>query len=220
MGTLRTQARGLVVVAPVVFTAGWVWSGSRTPGIPHATRSVSALSAAGRPCRAPVLVGQATQGVAQLVNAELARRAGMPALAAALAASGAGTLVTTGAPLPADEVVGGPWHRTHTWAAAIGITAVHLAPVLGALDPRLPIRTRRQAVVSLGVALPATAYFVHRLVTRRGVGRAYGWAERAFLTVLLAWTSALPASYPAPAAPRAGAGAPARGLGCRVPLSG
>ena len=35
-----------VVTAPAVFTAGWVWSGSRTPGIPHATRSVSALSAA------------------------------------------------------------------------------------------------------------------------------------------------------------------------------
>lgn len=185
-----------MTAAPVVFTAGWVWSGARTPGVPHATRSISALSAAGQPCRAPVLVGQTVQGVAQLVNAELARRAGAAGLAAALAASGVGTLVTSGAPLPSDEVTGGPWHRTHTWAAAVGITALHLAPLLGALDPRLPARTRRQALVALGAALPATAYFVHRLTTRRGVGRAYGWAERAFLTALLAWTTSLPSVYP------------------------
>ncbi len=196
----------------MVFTAGWLWSGHRTPDVPHATRSISALSAAGRPCRAPVVVGQSVQGVAQLVNAELARRAGLPVLAAALAASGLGTLVTTGAPLPADEAVGGPWHRVHLWSAGVGIAAFHLAPLAGALDPRLPERTRRAAAVSLAVALPATSYFVHRLATRHGVGSVYGWAERTFLTALLAWTSSLPAAYAA-AADRGTAAA-------RVPLSG
>jgi hypothetical protein len=196
--TWTGPARALVAAAPAVLTAGWLWSGARTPGVPHATRSISALSAAGRPCRGPVLVGQAAQGVAQLANAELARRAGLPALAAVLAASGAGTLVTTGAPLPADEVTGGPWHRSHTWAAGVGIAALHLAPVVGALDPRLPPRTRAGAAAALGVALPLSTYFVHRLARRSGVGRAYGWAERAFLTVLLAWTSTLPSAYPAP----------------------
>lgn len=203
---LRSAPRTLVRLAPVVFTAGWLWSGHRTPDVPHATRSISALSAAGQPCPRPVTVGQLVQGTAQLVNAELARRAGLRGLALTLAASGLGTLVTTGAPLPADEGEDGPARpgtarpvtdRAHVWSAGIGMAAFHLAPALGALDHRLPRRTRRAAVASLAVALPATAYFSHRLATREGTGRVYGWAERTFLTALLAWSTSLPAAYPA-----------------------
>lgn len=197
---LLTAARALVTLAPAVFTAGWLWSGHRTPGVPHATRSISALSAAGRPCPRPVEVGQVVQGTAQLVNAELARRAGLNAVALALAASGIGTLVTTGAPLPADEAEEGPpgqgWHRAHVWSAGVGMVALHLAPALGALDRRLPRRTRLSAVASLAVALPASGYFSHRLAAREGTGSVYGWAERTFLTALLAWSTSLPAAYP------------------------
>jgi len=196
---VERATRALVRLAPVVFTAGWVWSGYRTPGVPHATRSISALSAAGRPCPRPVLVGQVVQATAQLVNAELARRAGLRGVAVALAVSGLGTLVTTGTPLPADEAEPAPagpgWHRAHVWSAGVGMAAFHVAPLLGALDPGLPRRTRRAAVASLAVALPATTYFVHRLATRGGTGRVYGWAERTFLTSLLAWTTSLPDAY-------------------------
>ncbi len=202
---LRSAPRTLVTLAPVVFTAGWLWSGHRTPEVSHATRSISALSASGQPCPRPVTVGQLVQGTAQLVNAELARRAGLRGLGLTLAASGLGTLVTTGAPLPADEGRDGParqgtarpvMDRAHAWSAGIGMVAFHLAPALGALDPRLPRRTRQAAVASLAVALPATAYFSHRLAAREGTGRVYGWAERTFLTVLLAWSTSLPAAYP------------------------
>lgn len=195
MNRVRAVAHAIVVLAPAAFTAGWVVSGHRTPAVPHATRSVSALSAAGRPYRAPVVLGQSVQGLAQLVDAELARRAGLPVLATTLAVSGLGTLVTTGAPLPADEASAGPWHRAHVWSAGIGIAAFHLAPLAVALDHRLPPRTRLASVAALGVALPATGYFVHRLVRHAGVGRGYGWAERTFLTALLAWTTTLPPAY-------------------------
>jgi hypothetical protein len=183
-----------VVLAPVAFTAGWVWSGHRTPDVPHATRSVSALSAVGQPCAGPVLAGQAAQGVAQLVNAALALRAGHRLLAAALAASGVGTLVTTAVPLPREpEQV---WRsRAHTWSSGVGMAAFHLAPLAGALDPRLPSRTRAAGAASLVVALPATAYFCHRLARHAGAGTLYGWAERTFLTALLAWSTSLPAAY-------------------------
>ncbi len=193
--TLERLAGGVVALAPVVFTAGWVWAGHRTPDVPHATRSVSALSAVGQPCAGPVLAGQTAQGVAQLVNAALAHRAGHGALALALAASGAGTLVTTAVPLPRerDEVWRG---RVHTWSSGVGMAAFHLAPLVGALDRRLPGRTRAGAVVSLAVALPATAYFVHRLAARGGEGTLYGWSERTFLSALLAWSTALPRAYP------------------------
>lgn len=183
-----------MVAAPAAFTAGWVWAGHHTPDVPHATRSVSALSAVGQPCAGPVLVGQTAQGLAQLANAALARRAGLDALALALAASGAGTLVTTAVPLPRepDEV----WRsRIHTWSSGVGMAALHLAPLVGALDGRLPVRTRVRAVASLAVALPATAYFVHRLAVHAGAGTLYGWSERTFLTALLAWSTALPRAY-------------------------
>ncbi len=197
---LLAAARALVALAPVVFTAGWVWSGHRTPDVPHSTRSISALSAAGQPCPGPVTVGQVVQGTAQLVNAELARQAGLNGVAVALAASGLGTLVTTGAPLPADESKDGPagqgWHRAHVWSAGVGMVAFHLAPALGALDQRLPRRTRLAAAASLAVALPASTYFTHRLAAREGTGRVYGWAERTFLTALLMWSTSLPAAYP------------------------
>lgn len=193
--TLERAARAVVELAPAAFTAGWVWAGHRTPDVPHATRSVSALSAVGQPCAGPVLAGQTVQGVAQLVNAALARRAGLDALALTLAASGAGTLVTTAVPLPRerDEV----WrNRVHTWSSGVGMAAFHLAPLVGALDRRLPGRTRAAAVASLVVALPATGYFVHRLAAHGGVGTLYGWSERTFLTALLTWSTALPRAYP------------------------
>ncbi len=185
----------VVVAAPALFTAGWIWSGNRTPDVPHASRSISALSAAGQPCPLPALAGQTAQGLAQLGNAELARRAGMRPLALALALSGLGTLLSTVAPL--QEPGGRPWvERVHVWAAGTGMVALHAAPLAALAEPGLPRWSRRGAVASLSVAVPATGYFVHRLGLHGGVGTAYGYAERMFLTALLSWTTSLAAAYP------------------------
>lgn len=187
-------ARRFVSLAPWLFTAGWLWSGARTPDIPHGSRSISALGSAGQPFPWPTLAGQALQGTAQLVNADLARRAGLRSLSAALAATGAGTLVATATPLA--ENAGGGVHRAHTVAAGVGMVAFHLAPAIGAADPRLAPTTRRLGVAALATALPASAFFTHHLRTRGNEGPGYGWSERIFLTVLLAWTTVAPRGYP------------------------
>jgi len=139
-----------------------------------------------------VLAGSAVQALAQLANAELARRRNQHALAVLLAVSGLATATATAVPLPHE---GGPrWRdRVHTWSSGIGIAAFHLAPLAGATDPRLPRWSRRLAVASLGVALPATCYFTYRLARHGGLGEAYGYAERTFLMSLLGWTTTLAA---------------------------
>lgn len=185
-----------IAVAPGLFTAGWVWSGARSPGSSWVRGSVSSLSELGTPSPRPVLAGQATQGVAQLLNARLAARAGLRPLAGCLALSGLGTLVSTGLPLSDDPNRG--WaHRAHTWGAGVGMATFHLAALSGVTEDRLPAWSRRGAAAALAVALPTTGYFVHRLARRQGVGRAYGLAERVFLSALLGWTSTLPWAYPA-----------------------
>ncbi len=198
---------GLTLVAPAAFTMGWLLSGRWTPDYQHAARSISALSTLGQPAPAPVLAGTAVQAVAQLANAELARRRGQHSLAALLAVSGLATATATAVPLPHDG--GPPWmRRVHTWASGAGMVAFHLAPAVGAFDRRLPRWSRGLAVASLGVALPATAYFSWRLARHEGHGGVYGYAERTFLMSLLGWTTTLAALG---AAAEVAAGVPAHG---------
>lgn len=182
----------VTLVAPAVFTTGWLLSGRATPHYRHAARSISALSTIGQPAPGPVLAGTAVQAAAQLANAELARRRGQHALAGLLAVSGLATATATAVPLPHDD--GPRWMRNvHTWSSGVGMVAFHLAPLAGALDPRLPRWSRRLAVASLAVALPATTYFSWRLARHGGLGEAYGYAERTFLLSLLGWTTTLAA---------------------------
>lgn len=213
---LERLLAGLILVAPGAFTTGWLLSGRATPEYRHAVRSISALSRGGQPAPGPVLAGSAVQALAQLANAELARRRGQHALAALLAVSGVATGTATAVPLPHD---GGPRWRdlVHTWSSGIGIAAFHLAPLAGATDPRLPRWSRRLAMASLGVAIPATGYFTWRLARHGGLGEAYGYAERTFLMSLLGWTTTLAAVG---AAAEVGAEVEPGPIGHRVPLTG
>ncbi len=179
-------------VGPLAFTVGWLWSGARNPQVAHATRSVSALSARGAPCRRPVLAGQVAAVLGHLLVASHCR-ARNPVVATAIDVSAVAGLAATIVPLPGD--VGPAWFDpVHTGASVVSAGALHLAPLLVVVDPATRPSARWGAAAALAVALPSTGYFVHRLTRRGGAGRVYGWAERAMLTALLVWTAQLPAA--------------------------
>lgn len=178
----------LAAGAPVVFTGGWALLGELTDGYSQRADTISALAAIGAPQAAPMVGAFVIQGCGQLAGAVLAAR--QPAarwVSAALTVAGVGTLLAGAIRLPDD---GGPaWLSAgHAVAATAAFGALHLAALAGAMTPAVPRWLRAGAVVALAVALPHLVWFVADL---GDPGPWFGYAEKAFTTVLLAWCAAL-----------------------------
>lgn len=182
-------ARALVVIAAVggpAFTLAWVVLGLLAPGYDHRADTISALSAVGASTAVPMLAAFALQGFGQLALAAVAARLRLPWVAVSLVVAGTGTLLAGAIRLPDD----GPSAAAtaHALAAVAAFGGLHLAVLAGSLAGSLPRGLRLGALVALVVALPHTASFVLQL---GDPGPWLGYAEKAFTTVLLVWTTAL-----------------------------
>lgn len=178
----------LAAGAPVLFTGAWVLLGRLTPGYVQSSDTISALAAVGAPHAGPMVVAFMAQGLGQLAGARLAAGSpGAPWVARSLVVGGVGTLVAGVVRLPQG---GGPaWLATgHAIAAAAAFGGLHLAALAGSLSHAVPRWLRRSAVVALVVAVPHLVWFVAHL---GHAGAGFGYAEKAFTTVLLAWCAAL-----------------------------
>lgn len=187
----RSSLTGLTALAagaPVVFTGAWVLLGRLTDGYDQRADSISALAGIGEPY-APAMVGAfVVQGLGQLAGAALAReRPAAPWVGSWLVVGGVGTLLAGVIRLPTD---GGPaWLSTgHALAATAAFAGLHLGALAGAFSDAVPQRLRVAAVLSLAVALPHLLWFVTELGDG---GPWFGYAEKMFTTVLLAWCAAL-----------------------------
>lgn len=172
----------------MAFTAAWWGLGSLTPGYSQPDDTISAVAALGAAHATPMVLAFGLQGLGQLAGARLALlapRAGW--VAAWLAVGGVGTLLAGAIRLPDG---GGPaWLSTgHALAATAAFAGLHLAVLAGALSRSVPKRLRVAGAVALAVAVPHLAWFVVHL----GSGVAwFGYCEKVFTTVLLAWCVAL-----------------------------
>lgn len=166
-----------------VFTLAWLVLGFLTPAHDQRGDTISALAAEGAPLAVPMVVAFAVQGVGQLALATLTARR-VSAVSASLVVAGLGTLLAGAFRVPDD----GSAATVHTLAATAAFGGLHLAAVAGALSRSLPRALRVGAVVALVVALPHTTWFVVQL---DDPGPWFGYAEKAFTTALLAWTTAV-----------------------------
>ncbi len=174
--------------APVVFTAAWWLLGAADAGYDQRADTISALAGVGAPLAGLMVGAFAVQGAGQLAGAALAGASpAAPWVARWLAVGGVGTLLAGGIRLPQD---GGPaWLSTgHALAATAAFGGLHLAALAGALSGAVPRRLRVGAVVALAVALPHLAWF---LLDLGSGGPWFGYAEKVFTTVLLAWCALL-----------------------------
>lgn len=183
-----TAVTALAVGAPVLFTAAWLLLGGATAGYSQRADTISALSGVGAAHAGPMVAAFVVQGLGQLAGAALARR--RPAagwVSGWLVVAGVGTLLAGVIRLPDG---GGPaWLSTgHALAATAAFGGLHLAVLAGALSPALPRPLRVGAALALVVALPHLAWFLTDL---GGGGPWFGYAEKAFTTVLLAWCVAM-----------------------------
>ena len=183
-----TPVLALAVGAPVLFTAAWLLIGAATAGYSQRADTISALAGVGAAHAALMVAAFLVQGLGQLTGAVLARRE--PAarwVGRWLVVAGVGTLLAGVIRLPDG---GGPaWLSTaHALAATAAFGGLHLAVLAGALSRALPPRLRVAAVVALVVALPHLGWFLADL---GGGGPWFGYAEKAFTTVLLAWCVAM-----------------------------
>lgn len=178
----------LAAGAPVVFTGGWALLGARTEGYSQRADTISALAAIGAPYAGPMVGAFVIQGAGQLAGAALARATpAAPWVSGWLGVAGVGTLLAGVIRLPTG---GGPaWLSTgHALAATAAFGGLHLATLAGALSPAVPRWLRAAAAGGLAVALPHLAWFV----TDLGEGGPwFGYTEKVFTTVLLAWCAAL-----------------------------
>lgn len=178
----------LAAGAPVVFTGSWLLLGALTDGYSQRADTISALAGVGAPYAGPMVAAFIVQGVGQLAGAWLAwAQPRARWVAVSLAVAGVGTLLAGAIQLPDG---GGPqWLATgHALAATAAFGGLHLAALAGALSPAVPRWLRAAAVAGLAVALPHLAFFVAYLGPG---GEWFGYAEKAFTTVLLAWCGAL-----------------------------
>ena len=189
MTTEHTVPRSLVAVAAAggpLFTAAWLGFGALTPGYGQRADTISALAAVGAAQAAGMLTAFAVQGVGQLAGAGVASRRGLRAVSASLLVAGVGTLGAGAIRLPEDggsSAVAG----AHALAAVAAFGGLHAAVLAGALSTSLPRWLRVSGVAALALAVPHTVWFTLQL---GDPGPFFGYAEKAFTTVLLTWTTA------------------------------
>lgn len=187
MSTHRTPAVPLVALGAVggpVFTLAWLTLAEVAPGYDQRADTISALAAVGATTAGPMLVAFAVQGMGQLALAAVAARLRLRAVAGALTVAGLGTLVAGAVRLPDDGSSAAA--TAHALAAVAAFGGLHAAVLAGALSTALPRRMRAAAALALAVAVPHTAWFVLQL---GDPGEWFGYAEKAFTTVLLVWTT-------------------------------
>ncbi len=189
MSTRRGPALLLVVLGAVggpAFTLTWLVLGALSPGYDQSADTISALAAVGATTAGPMLVAFAVQGTGQLALAAVALQLRLRAVAASLVVAGVGTLVAGAVRLPDDGSSAAA--TAHALAAVAAFGGLHAAVLAGALDGALPRWLRGLAALTLVAAVPHTAWFVHQLAD---AGPWFGYAEKAFTTVLLVWTTTL-----------------------------
>lgn len=180
----------LACAGPVAFTGAWWLLGNQEPGYSQRTGTISALAAHGSAVAAPMLAAFAVQGAAQLANAVLSGRRRLRPLSGALVVAGLGTWLAGATRLPAETTEADPStvvQVAHLVAATAAFGGLHAAVLAGALERRLPRWLRVAAAGALAVAVPHTVWFVVAL--RSPDPSHLGYAEKAFTTVLIAWTA-------------------------------
>jgi hypothetical protein len=174
--------------APPIFTGSWLVLGALQDGYSQRAGTISALAAEGAPYAGAMVAAFVVQGFGQLAGAALARAAPpAPWVSGWLAVGGVGTLLAGAVRLP--DAGGSPLLATgHALAATAAFGGLHLAVLAGALSRAVPRWLRVSAVAALAVAVPHLVWFV----TKLGQDEPYfGYAEKVFTTVLLAWCAAL-----------------------------
>ena len=174
----------LAVAGGPVFTLAWLGLGWLAPGHEQRADTISALAAEDAPLAAPMIAAFTVLGLGQLSLAALAAGRRLVAVSASLVMAGLGTVLAGAFQVPDD----GTAATVHTLAATAAFGGLHLAALAGTLERSLPRGLRVAAVVALAVALPHTVWFT---VALDDPGPWLGYAEKAFTTVLLTWTTAL-----------------------------
>jgi hypothetical protein len=183
MARVRRLLFVLAAAGGPVFTLAWLVLGWLAPSHEQRADTISTLAAEGAPEAAAMVAGFTVLGIGQLALAALASRR-LAALSAALVVAGMGTALAGAVQVPDD----GTAAPVHTLAATAAFTGLHLAVLAGALSRSMPLGLRVGAVVALVVAVPHTVWFAVQL---SDPGPWFGYAEKTFTTVLLAWTTAL-----------------------------
>jgi hypothetical protein len=184
----RVGLVALAAGAPLVFTGSWLLLGALQDGYSQGADTISAVAAVGAPYAGAMVAAFVVQGLGQLAGAALARaEPTAPWVAGWLAVGGVGTLLAGAVRLPDDG--GNPLLATgHALAATAAFGGLHLAVLAGALSRAVPRWLRVSAVAALVVAVPHLVWFVTKLGQDEPL---FGYAEKVFTTVLLAWCAAL-----------------------------
>ena len=177
---------GLAAAGGPVFTLAWVALGARSPGYDQRADTISALAAVGAATATPMLAAFAVQGAGQLALAAVAGRLRRRAVSTSLVVAGLGTLVAGAVRLPDDGASAAA--TVHALAAVAAFGGLHAAVLAGTLDRALPRWLRAGGALVLAVAVPHTVWFVLQL---DDAGPLFGYAEKAFTTMLLVWTTTL-----------------------------
>ncbi len=195
-------ARAVGVAGPVVFTLLWIVLGDASPGYSQRAETISALSAVGAPGRWIMLAGFALLAVSFAVTAAAGLASGRYGTAAPafVGIAALGVLIAAVAPTscsnpawcrPVSASPVGGWHALGAGLMFAGLPLAMLAVAWSSRrGPRRRGSSRRAggfdawlAVVTFVVAVPLLLWFLS------DPGSWRGFAEKAYVTVLLAWAA-------------------------------
>jgi len=163
------------IAGPVVFVAGWLVNGARTPGYDPLSQAISQLAREGAPTRLSMTVCFVLFGVLMPLWAPaLARALGVPSLRPVVTVAALATLAVAALPLTREG--GGAQDVGHALAAVTGYVAMAATPLVAARGLTSPARQ-----LSLLVGVVSAVALVASVIT------GSGGLQRLGLTVVDAW---------------------------------
>lgn len=170
------------IAGPAAFVSAWVIGGAMKDGYSPVSDTISRLAEQGASSRPAMTAGFVGFGVLMpLYGRELGRALGSRATGAAVAASGAGTLVV--AAFPVTAAGGTTGDTVHYLAAGLAYTANVLAPLVAA--PRLPGRGARWASYAVAAGVGAA------VIGSLRADEVTGLLQRTGLTLFDVWAVAV-----------------------------
>lgn len=179
-------AAGALVLAPVLFVAGWVTAGLATPGYSPRRQAISDLAAVDSSTRWPMFVVFLAYGIVMVVGSQALRRSPVRAAWPAAALNGLALIGVALAPIHRSSGL----DVVHGRAALAAYLSIALVPVLAAWGlvrtghGWLGIASVVAGVASISFLAAAYGNSYVGLLQRTGAGIGNAWVLIAGLTLL------------------------------------